>query len=129
VVMVHAFLALLAGYAAIVLFDLGLKALSSRVAPSLARASEQPAIAEIIVQLGGSFVAGALGGFLTAYLARGNSLIHVLVLALVILLMAALGSMQERGKRPVWFLLAQVALAPLGVMAGGMLQLRIAGIL
>ncbi|HWA96333.1 MAG TPA: hypothetical protein VG844_17175 [Terracidiphilus sp.] len=127
--MAHAFLSLLAGYAAVLVFDLGLRALSMRMTPSLSHESLRPGIAECVVQLGGSFVAGALGGYITAVLARGNSLIHVLVLALVILLMAALGSMQERGKRAVWFLLSQVALAPIGVMAGGMLQLRLAGIL
>ena len=116
---VHVFLALLAGFAAVLVFDLGLRALSARLVPSLAREDQTPGVTESIVQLGGSFVAGGLGGYLTAQLARGNPLVHVLVLALIILLMAALGSMQERGKRPVWFLLAQVALAPVGVMAGG----------
>ncbi len=128
-VMAHAFLTLLAGYAAVLIFDLGLRALSMRMTPSLSRESLRPRASECVVQLGGSFLAGALGGYITATLARGNSLIHVLVLALVILLMAALGSMQERGKRPIWFLLAQVGLAPIGVMAGGMLQLKLAGIL
>ncbi|MDE3201123.1 MAG: hypothetical protein KGN79_09390 [Acidobacteriota bacterium] len=127
--MAHAFLALLAGYAAVLVFDLGLRALSMRMTPSLSRESLRPSVAECIVQLGGSFLAGSLGGYTTAFLARGNSLIHVLVLALVILLMAALGSMQEQGKRPIWFLLSQVALAPIGVMAGGMMQLKMAGIL
>lgn len=128
-VMAHAFIALLNGYAAVLVFDLGLRALTVRMTPSLSRESLQPGISESIVQLGGSFVAGSLGGYITALMAKGNSLVHVLVLALVILLMSALGSMQERGKRPVWFLLAQVALAPMGVMAGGLLQLKMAGIL
>lgn len=127
--MALAFVALLAGFAVVLLFDMVLRVLATRMTPSLAREELRPGVAESIVQLGGSFLAGGVGGYVTALLARGNSLIHVLVLAIVILLMAGLGSMQERGKRPIWFLLAQVALGPLGVMAGGMLQLHRAGIL
>jgi hypothetical protein len=36
---------------------------------------------------------------------------------------------QSRGKQPIWYLLAQVAAAPLGVLAGGLLRLRLLGIL
>jgi predicted membrane-bound dolichyl-phosphate-mannose-protein mannosyltransferase len=65
----------------------------------------------------------------TAYLATGNPLVLVLVLAIVVLAMAALSALQSRGVQPVWYALALLVLMPLGALAGGMLRLRVLGIL
>jgi hypothetical protein len=43
--------------------------------------------------------------------------------------MSALSAMQPRGKQPVWYQLALLAIAPLGVLAGGLVRLRMLGIL
>jgi hypothetical protein len=66
---------------------------------------------------------------LHSHLALGNPLIQVLALALVVLLLAALSALQAKGKQPIWFQLALVAIAPLGVLGGGLLRLRVLGIL
>jgi hypothetical protein len=66
---------------------------------------------------------------MTAWIAVSNPLIQVLALALVVLLLSAMSVLQARGKYPIWFLLAQVAIAPLGVLAGGLVRLRVLGIL
>jgi hypothetical protein len=53
----------------------------------------------------------------------------VLALALIVLLLAALSAMQSRGMQPIWYQLMLVAITPLGVLAGGLVRLRVLGIL
>jgi hypothetical protein len=81
------------------------------------------------VNLGYSFLAAAAGGFVTAMVAARNPLYHVLVLAVIVLVLAGLSALQSRGKQPIWYQLALLAIAPLGVMAGGLVRLRMLGIL
>jgi hypothetical protein len=66
---------------------------------------------------------------LTAWLAQANPLVHVLALAITVLLLAALSALQQRGQQPVWYMLTLVALTPLGVLAGGIVRLRVLEIL
>jgi hypothetical protein len=47
----------------------------------------------------------------------------------VVLAMAALSALQERGKQPIWYALTLLALMPIGVLAGGLVRLRVLGIL
>ena len=127
-VILHTFLTLVAGFAVIVLLGMCLTALAARLVPSWAAAGQrQPSYA--FVQLGFSLLAAVAGGYVTAWIASANPLIQVLALALVVLLLSAMSALQARGKHPIWFLLAQVALSPLGVLAGGLIQLRVQGIL
>ena len=124
-VIVHTFLALAAGFAVLVALMIGKSALVARLTPSWGRApgaagKMQPAFA--FVSLGASFLAAATGGYMTAWVAAANPLIHVLALA-------ALSALQSRGKQPIWFQLAQVAVSPIGVLAGGLVRLRVLGIL
>jgi hypothetical protein len=129
VVILHAFLALVAGFVVMVLLVLGLSALVARIVPSWTSADGivQPGYA--FVNLGSAFLAAAAGGYITAWVAAANPLIHALALAMVVLALAALSALQSRGKQPVWFALAQVAISPLGVLAGGLVRLRMLGIL
>jgi len=76
-----------------------------------------------------SFIAAAAGGFITAWIANNNPLIHVLVLALVVLLLSALSAVQQRGQQPIAYQLALVALSPVGVLLGGLLRLKVTGLL
>ncbi len=55
---------------------------------------------------------------------QANPLIHVLALALVVLGLAALSALQQRGQQPIWYMLALVAITPMGVLAGGLVRLR-----
>jgi hypothetical protein len=81
------------------------------------------------VNLGYSFLAAAAGGYVTAWLAAGNPLFQVLALAIIVLAIAAMSAMQARGKQPIWYQLTLTALSPLGVFAGGLVRMRVLGIL
>lgn len=128
-VALHAFLALASGFAAVVLVALGLRGILQALAPSFATVAARPGLSYTIVNLGASFLAGAAGGYITAWIAAGNSLVQVLALALITLGLAALSALQARGQQPIWYQLAQVALSPIGVFAGGLVRLRVLGIL
>lgn len=139
-VVLHAFLALAAGFAAMVALIAISSAVLRKFTPSwvshptssanlTARAEGGLSAGYIFVNLGSSFLAAAAGGYVTAWLALANPLIHVLALAITVLLLSALSALQQRAQRPIWFMLVLVALTPLGVFAGGMVRLRVLGIL
>ena len=127
--MVHAFLALLAGFATMAVVVMILTALLMRLVPEWAVAEGRPRPAYVFVNLGYSFLAAAAGGYVTAWLAAGNPLVLVLVLGIVVLAMGGLSALQARGKQPVWYALTLLAISPLGVLAGGLVRLRVMGIL
>lgn len=79
------------------------------------------------VNLGSAFLAGAAGGFVTAWASAVNPLGHVLGLALGLLVLAAIIAVMSRGRQPLWQQIALVGLTPLGVLAGGLLRLRFWG--
>jgi hypothetical protein len=128
-VILHAFLALLAGFATMVLLVIVITALLTRFTPDWVGQEAKPRAGYVTVNLGYSFLAAASGGYVTAWAAVANPLIHVLALALVVLLLAALSAMQSRGKQPIWYALVLVAISPIGVLAGGMVRMRVLGIL
>ncbi len=128
-VTLHAFLALLAGFVTMVLCVTVMTALLQRLTPGWVGEQSRPRPGYVAVNLGYSLLAAAAGGYVTAYAAAGNPLYHVLVLAVILLVLAALSALQSRGKQPIWYQLALVAIAPLGVMAGGLMRLRLIGIL
>ena len=128
-VMAHAFAALAAGFAVATLLALAMRGLLGMLAPSLAAVETRPGLSYTTVNLGASFLVGAAGGFITAWVAAANPLVHVLALGLILLALAALNVLQMRGQQPVWYQLAQVAVTPLGVLAGGLVRLRMLGIL
>jgi hypothetical protein len=128
-VVLHAFLALAAGFLAIALLVTIMTALLNKLTPSWVAEGSHPEPGYIFVNLGYSFVAAAVGGYITAWIAGDNPLIHVLALAIAALLLAALSALQHRGQQPVWYLLALVAITPVGVFAGGLIRLRVVGVL
>jgi hypothetical protein len=128
-VMVHAFLALLAGFATIAVTVTGIEAMLNRLSPEWAGAEGTPRPGYAFVNLGYSFLASAAGGYVTAWVSSTNPLIQVLVLGIVVLAIAALSTLQARGKQPIWYALTLLALMPLGVLAGGLMRLRVLGIL
>jgi hypothetical protein len=129
VVMLRAFGALAAGLATMVLLIVVTSALLGRIAPVWAGEPSKPSAGYIFVNLGYSFVAAAVGGYVTAWAAAGDPLRHVLTLCIIVLVLAALSALQSRGKQPIVYQLALVAISPLGVMAGGLVRLRAVGIL
>ena len=128
-VILHAFLALVAGFATMAILVIVLTALLQRLVPSWVGAEGHPQPGYVFVNLGYSFLAASAGGYVTALIAAANPLIHVLALGMVVLALAALSALQSRGKQPIWFQLAQVAVSPIGVLAGGLVRLRVLGIL
>lgn len=128
-VILHAFLALVAGFATIAALVASVTVLLQKLIPSWVGVEGNPGGGYIFVNLGNSFLAAAAGGYVTAWLAQANPLIHVLALAITVLVLSALSVLQQRGRQPVWYVLTLVALSPLGVFAGGLVRLRILGIL
>lgn len=128
-VIVYAFLALMAGFAVMVALVMGLAALIVRLVPGWTGSEATPPASYAFVNLGSSFLAAAAGGYVTAWVAAANPLIHVLALALVVLALSALSALQARGTQPIWIQLALVAVSPIGVLAGGLARLRVLGIL
>ncbi len=126
---IHTFLALAAGFLAMALIVGLVTALLVKLVPDWVGNPGQPRPGYIVVNLGYSFIAAAVGGYVTAWLAQGNPLIQVLALALIVLLLSALSALQLRGKQPIWYQLTLIALSPAGVFAGGYIRLHLAGIL
>ena len=127
-VILRAFLALLAGYTTMAFIVVAATALVSRLVPSWAGKPGQPRAGYVLVNLGYSFLAAAAGGFVTAWAASGNALRYVLVLAVIVLAMGALSALQARGRQPLAYQLALLALAPVGVVAGGLVRLKLWGV-
>jgi hypothetical protein len=128
-VAMHAFFALTAGFLTMAVLVGALTALLARLTPSWMQNEQKPQPGYIFVNLGYSFLAAAAGGYVTAWVATANPLYQVLVLAIVVLAIAALSAMQQRGKLPIWYQLTMIALSPIGVFAGGLVRLRVLGIL
>ena len=128
-VALHAFLALVGGFATMAVLIALITFLLRKLTPGWASDSVKPTAGYIFVNIGASFLAAAAGGYVTAWIAEHNPLIHVLALAIIVLLLAALSALQQRGKHPIWYILLLVALAPLGAFAGGIVRLRVLGIL
>lgn len=131
-VVLHAFVALAAGFIVLAALSLALSTLVTRMVPSWS--SDAPVLIECgpgyaLVSLGSAFLGAAAGGYVTAWVGTANPLVHVMALGLAVLALAALSTLKSRGKAPIWFQLAQVAIAPLGVLAGGLVRLRVLGIL
>jgi hypothetical protein len=128
-VMILAFLSLLAGFATMAILVILITALLQRLTPGWVGEEGKPRAGYAFVNLGYSFLAAAAGGYVTAWCSPANPLIHVLVLGIVVLAMSALSALQSKGKQPVWYALTLLALMPLGVLAGGLVRLRVLGIL
>ena len=128
-VTLHAFLALLAGFATMTAIVVVLTALVAYLVPSWVGDPKHPRSGYIFVNLGYSFLAAAAGGYVTALLGSASPLLHTLVLAVIVLVLSALNALLSRGKQTIGYQLALVILSPLGVVAGGLLRLRVLGAL
>ena len=128
-VVLRAFVALVAGFATMALLVAMMTLLLQKFTPAWVAKGGRPTPSYTFVNLGYSFLAAAAGGYVTAWLANANPLIHVLALAITVLLLAALSALQQRAQHPIWYMLTLVALTPLGVLAGGLVRLRMLGIL
>lgn len=128
-VAMHAFFALTAGFLTMAVLVGALTALLNWLTPSWVQNEGKPQPGYAFVNIAFSFLAAAAGGYVTAWMAVANPLYHDLALAIIVLAIAALSAMQQRGKQPIWYQLSLIALSPLGVFAGGIIRLRVLGIL
>lgn len=128
-VTLRAFEALFAGFAVIALINLAASLLLKKLAPDWTEATGMLSAGFVFANLGSSFLAAAAGGYSAAWIGEGNPLPYLVMLGIVVVVVAGLSALQQRGKRPIVYLLASIAIAPLGVLAGGLVQLRVSGVL
>jgi hypothetical protein len=124
----RSFLALLAGFISMALLVGVFTAALMKFLPQWVGDTGHPRAAYVVVNLGYSLAAAVVGGYVTARLAVNNTLIHILALALIVLLLGALSALQQRGMQPIWYQLLLIAIAPVGVLLGGLIRLKILGI-
>ncbi len=128
-VIAHAFLALLAGFATMAIIVVISTALLQRIAPEWVGTQGRPRPAYVFVNLGYSMLAAAAGGYVTAWATGRSPLNSVLALAVVVLVMGAISALQARERQPLWYVLALFVITPLGVVLGGLVRLRVIGVL
>jgi len=128
-VVFSSFLALASGLLFTILLGILCGVLLKRLLPDWSEDAPRLTPMAVFVHLGISLATTAAGGYLTATVAGANALVHVLALAIIVLALAALSALQNRDKRSHLFLLAQVALSPIGIFIGGLIRLRYLGIL
>ncbi len=124
-VIAHAFLALLAGFATMALVVIVVTLLLKRLAPQWVGVQARPLPAYVFVSLAYSFLAAALGGYITAWAAGEGALAYVLALAVAVLVLGAITALQARGQQPAWYQVGLLIISPLGVVAGGLLRLKL----
>jgi hypothetical protein len=78
----------------------------------------------LAVNLLGSFLAGAAGGYVTGRLAPTAMWHHVFGLALVVLLLSLPGVLQPADGQPTWYPSFLAVIGPVSVAMGGMLSLH-----
>ncbi len=100
-----------------------------RIAPEMADSNSQPRQFHLLLNLVYSALFAAAGGYVTAWVARENPLVHTLALAVVVLLLSALSALQMKGRQPVSYQLALTAFTPLAVLGGGLLRVKQLGLL
>ena len=127
-VILRAFVALFAGFLSMAVIVGVVTAVLMKRVPEWVGAKGSPRAGYVFVNLGYSIIAAIVGGYVTAWMAQSNPLIHTLALALIVLLLSALSALQQRGMQPIWYQLLLVAIPPVGVFFGGLLRLKQMGI-
>jgi len=120
--------ALLAGFATNLLLAFAFTKLMARNAAGRAGMQRGVSAGRAAVDLGAAFVAGVTGGYVAGWIAHDDPMGGTLALAMVVLVMGAVSVLERRGKQPLGFQLAMVALSPVGVLAGGLLRLKVLGL-
>jgi hypothetical protein len=125
--LVNGFLALLIGFVNMVVPVFMITGfLQSRV-PEWVGEEGSPRPAYVAVNLFYSFLAAVGGGFVTALIAHQNALDTALALAIVILVLGTLSTLQAKVRPPLWYQVPLLIVSPLGVIAGGLLRIKFLG--
>lgn len=122
------FLALLAGFATMAALVSIVTIAWTKLAPHWVGEPGHPRTAYVCTNVCYSLAAAVSGGYVTAWIATDQTLIHVLVLALIVLVLGALSALQQRGRQPIWYQLLLIAITPVGVVLGGLLRMKLLGI-
>lgn len=125
----RSFLTLLAGFATMGLLIALMGSILGRAVPAWVGVVARPGPGYVSATLAYSFVSAAAGGYVTAWMGTRNPLRTVLTLAIAVLALGALSALQARGRQPAWYQIALLVITSLGVMAGGLLRLQLAGLL
>ena len=128
-VILRAVWALLAGFAVMTALVFAVTMLLMKRAPAWVGASAKPNPTYLLVNVAYSFVAAAAGGYVTAWIAADNPLPRVLMLAIAVLAMSAISALEARGRQPLGYQIALAVLSPIGVLAGGLIRLKVAGMM
>jgi hypothetical protein len=126
---VSGFLAMLAGFVIMAGLVSAVSASLPRLVPDWVELDGSPRRPLIAANLCWSFLAATIGGYATAYIARANPLDTALALAIVMLVLGAIGTMQSREKYPLWYLLLLLIVTPVGVVVGGLVRMKYLGLL
>jgi hypothetical protein len=123
----RSFVALLAGFATMAVLVTMATLFISRRMPRFVGEPGHPRRNYIIANLTYSAAFAAMGGYVTALVAKGDPLSTVLVLAIAILLLSALSALQMRGRQPIVYQFALMVVTPIAALAGGLLRMHEAG--
>lgn len=124
-VILRAVWALLAGFAVMTALVFAITMLLMKKAAAWVGAPGRPNPAYLLVNIAYSFVAAVAGGYVTAWIAADNPLPRVMMLAIVVLAMSAISALEARGRQPLGYQIALAVLAPLGVVAGCLIWLKV----
>ena len=81
------------------------------------------------VNLSYTFLAAVAGGYVTAAMGDLNPLSNVLALGIVVLVIGAISVLQSRGQQRLWYQIVVLVLSAAGVFVGGLLRLKLLGLL
>jgi uncharacterized membrane protein len=123
------FLAMLAGFVIMAGLVSAVSASLPRLLPGWIELDGSPRRPLVVVNLCWSFLAAMAGGYVTAWIASANPLDTSLALAIVILVLGGIGTLQSREKYPVWYLILLLIVTPVGVAAGGLIRMKVLGLL
>jgi Fe2+ transport system protein B len=127
-VILKSIVALVAGFASMAVLVILLTAFLKRRFPEWVGVPARPGAAYVAVNLAYSFMAAIAGGYVTAWIAWFNPMACVLFLAIVVLAMSGISALEARGKQPLWYQISLLAISPIGVVAGGLIRLRVMGV-
>ncbi|HEY2858802.1 MAG TPA: hypothetical protein VGJ21_10330 [Terracidiphilus sp.] len=121
--------ALLGGFAVMTALVFAVTMVLMKRAPAWVGTAGKPNPSYLLVNVGYSFLAAAAGGYVTAWIAADNPLPKILMLAIAVLVMSAISALEARGRQPAGYQIALAVLAPIGVIAGGLLRLMVMGLI
>jgi hypothetical protein len=128
-VILRAAWALLAGFAVVTALVFAFTMLLRKKAPIWVGTPARPNPAYVLVNLAYSFLAAMAGGYVTAWMTTDNPLPKVLTLAIIVLAMSAISALEARGRQPLRYQIALAVFSPIGVVIGGLLRLKVLGLM